>query len=245
MKFYESQEYISHRKSTAHHRRVHDTELVNMFFGKAVLELGCGANPQDFLGNEYVGVDISFRALRESKGRGARILADATCLPFKNESFDAVITIALLEHVPEPEKVLREIVRVLRIGGIVMHSDAWNVPPWRCLGLQVKPYKMLKFSYKVLKLLLPILESLPLRVLRIIPNRIIRELRKFNGLDYRPLKPNYNLPEASDADACVSIDSHSVLLFYKAMGFSLVKPSDRALNRLLHRGFVVVKKVKK
>lgn len=54
--------------------------------------------------------------------------------------------------------------------------------------------------------------------------------------------PYYDLPDVSDADACSSIDSHSVLLFYKANGFELIKPRDRFLHRLLHRGTVIVRK---
>jgi len=239
MKFYESQEYINRRKSTAHLRKI---ESVDLFSGKTVLEIGCGANPQDHLGHEYIGIDISFMALKESLGRGWRIQADARYLPFKDGSFDAVITIALLEHIPDPERVLCEIARVLRTGGIVMHCDAWNVPPWRSLGLHVKPYSMLNFWHKVLKFLLPLLESLPLRVLRVIPRRLIRELMGINSLDYYPLSPNYNLPEASDADACSSIDSHSVLLFYKSLGFDLINPVDKFLNRILHRGFIITRK---
>jgi ubiquinone/menaquinone biosynthesis C-methylase UbiE len=241
MKFYESQEYISYRRSSAHLRKIRDSELMRLLRGKVVLEIGCGANPQDHLESKYIGLDISFRALKESKGRGWRIQADAMNLPFKDMSFDAVITIALLEHIPDPERVLYEIARILRSGGIALHCDAWNVPPWRSLGLQVKPYNMLNFSHKVLKFLLPLLDSLPFRMLRIIPRRLIRELMGI-GFDYYRLKPNYNLPEVSDADACSSIDSHSVLLFYKALGFELVRPSDRLLHRLLHRGCIIVMK---
>jgi len=242
MKFYESQEYICRRRSTGHLRKIRDIELAQLFLQKVVLEIGCGANPQSHLGNKYVGVDISFRALKESKGRGWRIQAEAKNLPFRDETFDGVITIALLEHIPDPEQVICEIGRILRPGGIILHSDAWNVPSWRSLGLPVCQYHMLKFLHKILKFFLPLLESLPARILRIFPKRTIREIKRGGRLDYILLRPNYDLPEASDADACSSIDSHSVLLFYKAKGFKLIKPGDRLLNRLFHRGIVIVKK---
>lgn len=45
------------------------------------------------------------------------ILADAHQLPFKNNSIDAVICKAVLEHVQEPQKVIDEIHRILRSGG--------------------------------------------------------------------------------------------------------------------------------
>jgi len=241
-RLYESSEYIIPRKARAHRRRIEDPYLLSLFSGRRVLELGCGANPQDHLGSEYIGVDISERALKERRGRGERVQADCSSLPFKDESFDAVVTVALLEHVPEPEMVLREIIRVLRPGGIVLHSDAWNVPPWRRLGLTGKQQEGLKFWKKVLRVAILVLESLPFRALRIVPVRLRNELRRGRFLYYRRIKSNYNLPEVSDADACSSIDSHSVILFYKARGFELIKPKDKFLQRVLHRGMVIVRK---
>ena len=44
-------------------------------------------------------------------------VADGHKLPFKNSSFDAVFALEVLEHVAEPEKVLREIYRVLKPQG--------------------------------------------------------------------------------------------------------------------------------
>ncbi len=45
------------------------------------------------------------------------ILADAQKLPLKNNSVDAVICKSLLEHVPQPQKVVEEIYRILKPKG--------------------------------------------------------------------------------------------------------------------------------
>lgn len=45
------------------------------------------------------------------------LFCDAHALPFRNASFDAVITTAVLEHVMSPERAAAEIVRVLKVGG--------------------------------------------------------------------------------------------------------------------------------
>ena len=44
--------------------------------------------------------------------------ADARILPFKNASFEVVLSGGLLEHFPDPLPVLTEMVRILRPGGI-------------------------------------------------------------------------------------------------------------------------------
>lgn len=47
-------------------------------------------------------------------------IADAMSLPYADDSFDAVLIANALHIVPEPERVLREIGRVLRPGGILI-----------------------------------------------------------------------------------------------------------------------------
>lgn len=50
-------------------------------------------------------------------GADVDLFSDAHELPFASDSFDAVITTAVIEHVMYPEQVVAEIVRVLRPGG--------------------------------------------------------------------------------------------------------------------------------
>lgn len=47
-------------------------------------------------------------------------VADATCLPYPDSSFDVVLIANALHVMPEPEKALREIDRVLRPGGVLI-----------------------------------------------------------------------------------------------------------------------------
>ena len=48
------------------------------------------------------------------------VVGSAEALPFETASFDAVISFDVLEHVPDPAKVLTEAHRVLRTGGIFL-----------------------------------------------------------------------------------------------------------------------------
>lgn len=56
------------------------------------------------------------------------IVADIQNLPFRNNAVDAVINIAVLEHVLEPSKVLQEVHRVLKPGGCVYTSIPFMQP---------------------------------------------------------------------------------------------------------------------
>lgn len=50
-------------------------------------------------------------------GADIDLFCDGHALPFRGESFDVVITTAVLEHVLYPERVAAEISRVLKVGG--------------------------------------------------------------------------------------------------------------------------------
>ncbi|MCI5207238.1 MAG: SAM-dependent methyltransferase [Candidatus Electrothrix sp. ATG2] len=47
------------------------------------------------------------------------MICDIGLLPFKDESVDMILNSAVLEHVPNPEQVVSEILRVLKPGGVV------------------------------------------------------------------------------------------------------------------------------
>ncbi|WP_396898381.1 methyltransferase domain-containing protein [Mycolicibacterium sp.] len=83
-----------------------------------------------------LGVDISEamldRAVKAEAGRQVGFLrADAQRLPFRDESFDAVISLAVLQLIPDADAAVSEMVRVLRPGRriavmvpTVGHADA-------------------------------------------------------------------------------------------------------------------------
>ena len=52
-------------------------------------------------------------------GADVELFCDGHDLPFKDSSFDAVVTTAVLEHVIYPERVAAEITRVLKPGGLL------------------------------------------------------------------------------------------------------------------------------
>jgi malonyl-CoA O-methyltransferase len=91
-----------------------------------ILDLGCGSGL--FLGalakrgRLIVGVDSSPEMLEIAKRRPTRaalLLADADHLPFADQSFDVVVSVTLLQNMPNPEITVREAARVMKLGGIM------------------------------------------------------------------------------------------------------------------------------
>lgn len=63
-------------------------------------------------------VDRSAQMLAHATAKGLdTVRADATRLPFADESFDAVMLVSMLHHIDDPARALAEAKRVLRPGG--------------------------------------------------------------------------------------------------------------------------------
>lgn len=85
-----------------------------------ILDVGCGSKPyKDLFGtNEYVGIDIQGGGhLDEKKSIDAYF--DGKTIPYGAESFDVVLCTQVLEHVEDPDALLRESYRVLKNNGII------------------------------------------------------------------------------------------------------------------------------
>lgn len=88
------------------------------------LDLGCGDGEYrgsiEHAGYRWVGVDHA--------DERAPLLADAHALPFRDASFDLVVSLAVLEHIRYPHVMMREVHRILRPGGVLFGSVTYLVP---------------------------------------------------------------------------------------------------------------------
>jgi SAM-dependent methyltransferase len=88
-----------------------------------VLEVGAGwgeltTRLRDGTGAQVVATDLSRRMAGLARGRGLPVaLADVQALPFAEGSFDVVVANAMLYHVPDLDRGLAEIARVLEGDG--------------------------------------------------------------------------------------------------------------------------------
>jgi phosphatidylethanolamine/phosphatidyl-N-methylethanolamine N-methyltransferase len=103
--------------------------------GGRVLEVGVGtglALPLYGPGVEVTGIDFSEEMLAKAEAKVAglglsRVAAlrqmDARALDFPDAAFDGVAAMHILSVVPEPERVMAEIARVLKPGGMVVVTN--------------------------------------------------------------------------------------------------------------------------
>src|ERR1700749_3700112 len=123
-------------------------EWLNIPQGGIALDVGSGpgsvtASLAEAAGPDglALGVDISLpmlaRAVRAVAGPQVGFLrADAQRLPLRDETVDAVVSIAVLQLVSDPATALAEMARVLRAGGrlaVMVPTAGWAAGFWRML----------------------------------------------------------------------------------------------------------------
>lgn len=108
-------------------------EELEIHQGDKILEVGCGNGYYLSLLNR-LGLKISLTGIDNDKAalfdaqrfigdeKVILVFADATKLPFGESSFDKIICSEVIEHVKNDKKVLKEIHRVLKKGGVMVLS---------------------------------------------------------------------------------------------------------------------------
>ena len=104
------------------------------------------------------GVDISKDCLhhaqrllkkKEVLGRSELSVADVRSLPYPDDTFDVVVAVEVLEHIPDPETGLAEAMRVLKPGGYAMTALPVRLPLWMHLYDFDTPDEVLALYEKV------------------------------------------------------------------------------------------------
>jgi len=99
-----------------------------------ILDAGCGSSVIIQSLNNAIGMDVNFAKLRFLRRRGIPLLRGSSfALPFKDRSFECVISSQVIEHIPYDEVLFGEMWRVLRPGGILIIGT----PDYATLGWQI------------------------------------------------------------------------------------------------------------
>jgi SAM-dependent methyltransferase len=113
-----------------------------------LVDIGCGTKPfKDVFSvyvTEHVGVDHEGTLHDRS---GIDLFGTAYQIPAADSSFDSAICTAVLEHLEEPERALRECYRILKSGGIAVYTAPFI---WH---LHEEPRDFFRFSKYGLKYL--------------------------------------------------------------------------------------------
>jgi len=97
------------------------------FSGK-ILDVGCGEKPLGdlFLDSEYLGIDFADYSKNKDAGTGKPDYffddeyKKSHKLPFEKEIFDHAVSFQMLEHHPEPQILITEMVRITKKSGFIL-----------------------------------------------------------------------------------------------------------------------------
>ena len=111
-------------------------EFAGIADGETIIDVGCGtgsltmaiASAANITG--VVGIDLSEVYLKHAKGntndaRIAFLKGDATALAFPDAKFDRAMSMLVLQFVPEADRAIQEMKRVVRPGGVVA-AAVWD-----------------------------------------------------------------------------------------------------------------------
>lgn len=122
-----------------HNRRIGIVrELIQQTEAQSLLEVGSGdgymLKALSDLPVALTGIEISEKRIERSRQlvpQAEIVAGDAREMPFESRSFDLVVCSEVLEHVPEPERAIAEMKRVVRPGGLVIvtvpHERNWQL----------------------------------------------------------------------------------------------------------------------
>lgn len=110
--------------------------FIECFDFKTILDVGCGTgrglkylthkHPNLYVTGIDLSSDLVNKCIEKGIPRSKLLCGDACLLPFEDSRFDAVMSLALLHHVPDPNRVIREMLRVARNAIFVSDSNRYG-----------------------------------------------------------------------------------------------------------------------
>ena len=143
--------------------------------GKKIADLACGGGGKSIyllsLGAKHVkGCDFSetfikqaqnFAQTKKCSNQCEFIVGDGENTPYKDNEFDVVLVLSVLEHTPTPKKMLMEAMRILKPGGYILFNTEgyyhwlghhlWDALPIPWLHLFTSEKQRIRLYRKVIK----------------------------------------------------------------------------------------------
>jgi 2-polyprenyl-3-methyl-5-hydroxy-6-metoxy-1,4-benzoquinol methylase len=127
--------------------------LTKELAGARVLDAGCGTGHFSRAaverGARVVSLDLGQALLAQvaKKCASQGVVGSVLALPFRAQSFDVVICSEVIEHTEDPYRVIPELHRVLREGGVLALTVPNQTWKWSCIlagWLNLRPYRGLE-----------------------------------------------------------------------------------------------------
>ena len=128
-----------------------------------LLEIGCGQGnflvQADQRGFDVTGVEYSSFACERARanlgGRGRILHGEITVLAHEAAAYDVCVLCDVIEHVRDPAGFLREILRLLRPGGVILvvtpSLDSWSARVLRSHWMEYKAEHLFYFSRETIR----------------------------------------------------------------------------------------------
>lgn len=125
------------------HEMQYQSVLAHVRKGMKVLDAGCGEGVLSSMmaekGAEVVGVDLSVPNIEAAKKYAGKVrvsflTGDVENLPFNDNSFDIVVSSHVLEHIPDFNQGLREVMRVTKKRAVIAIPTILNPCSWVQVG---------------------------------------------------------------------------------------------------------------
>lgn len=122
----------------------HISELSKNIRGK-VLDIGCGQKPYESLFDNVTYIGLELDTPENRKFKKADIYYDGKTMPFPDKYFDSIVCNQVFEHVFNPQEFLKEVNRILKLGGIILmtvpfvwdeHEQPYDYARYSSFGLK-------------------------------------------------------------------------------------------------------------
>jgi SAM-dependent methyltransferase len=116
-----------------------------------LLDVGCGEKPYEGWFRPYVtsytGIEHAATFAMTAAGQRSRadVVYDGTSMPFRDGTFDTVLSVQVLEHTPRPGALVKEMARVLAPEGLLILTAPFS------FRVHEQPHDYFRFTYYGLK----------------------------------------------------------------------------------------------
>jgi SAM-dependent methyltransferase len=201
--------------------------------GKSLLDIGCGSGWSAYLfsraGFRTTGIDLSADAFEPPPTHNLTLLEMSVLdLPFPDASFSVVGTYQTIEHVPDPQRALHQMIRVCEPGGAICIAGPNLVSPYLALkaialSLQNRPIRRILFRSPGMPRH-PYGNTLPESLASVVKTaaRLLRKgLSPHSAFTMRT--PDLTPPFHSDNDSCYLCCPLDLLRFFPKHGCEIVR----------------------